>query len=330
LIGGQGAIMKLRPGRSASAMAFPGAPLTLKMACGENPKRVYGSRKSAPSTRMGNVAGYRDAYQKAIEYGRKLRAWQSKHVKWQEKRRAFDRAEASKRAGETGGKSKKAKKVEDPGRAPDPPPRDYGLETLLGAIEGRVLVQMHCYRADEMVRMVELGNELGFRVRSFHHAVEAYKIRDLLAQHEIGISTWSDWWGFKLEAFDAIEANLGLLSEAGVKAVLHSDDNMFVQRLNQEAAKAMYAARASGIEVSEATALSWITTNPAWVLGIEDRVGSLEPGKMADVVVWSGSPFSVYTLVDQVYVDGSLAFDRAHGPRGRMSDFELGIEPEVR
>ena len=294
-------------------MTFPDAPETLKMACGENPKRVYGTgRQSAPMTRMGNVFGYRQAFQQAIEYGRSWRDWQANHQQWQISHREHEAAVEA-------GTEDADDAPDDPGPAPAPPARDFGLERLLGAIEGRVLVQMHCYRADEMARMIEVGDELGFRVRSFHHAVEAYKIRDLLARHEVGVSTWADWWGFKLEAYDSIEENLALLTQAGVRAVLHSDSAMLVQRLNQEAAKAMTAGHRAGIEITEDQALRWITLNAAWTLGIDDRTGSLERGKMADVVVWSGHPFSVYS-------DGLLTYERGAGDR--PSDFELGQDLE--
>ena len=320
LIGGAGAILKLHLGRTVTEMEFPGAPETLKMACGENPKRVYGTgRTSFPMTRMGNVFGYRQAFQQAIEYGRSFEVWQAQHVVWQ---RGHDEYERAHEAGE--------EDAEDPGPAPAPPARDFGHERLLGARDGSVLIQMHCYRGDEMARMIEVGEELGFRIRSFHHAVEAYKIRDILAEHEIGVSTWADWWGFKLEAYDMIEENLALLTQAGVRGVLHSDSAMLTQRLNQEAAKAMTAGRRAGIEITEDQALRWITINAAWTLGIQAHTGSLEEGKMADVVVWSGNPFSIYSRADLVFIDGLQVHDRNEGP-GSMyrTDFELGQDIEL-
>jgi imidazolonepropionase-like amidohydrolase len=322
LIGGAGTTLKLHLGRTVSEMQFPGAPESLKMACGENPKRVYGQgRQSAPMTRMGNVAGYRQAFQQAIEYGRSWEDWQAQHQQWQRDRMAYEAAQAEP------GEDEDA--PSDPGPAPAPPARDFGLERLLGAIEGRVLIHMHCYRGDEMARMMEVGRELGFSIRSFHHAVEAYKVRDLLARNEVSVSTWADWWGFKLEAYDAIEENLALLTQAGVRGVLHSDSGMLVQRLNQEAAKAMTAGRRAGIEVTEDQALRWITINAAWTLGIHEQTGSLEPGKMADVVVWSGHPFSVYTRADLVYVDGLLSYDRSDASPVHETDFELGQDLEL-
>jgi imidazolonepropionase-like amidohydrolase len=358
LIGGAGETIHLHPGRTVTEMTFPGAPPTMKMACGENPKRVYGEQHQAPSTRMGNVAGYRRAFQAAIEYGRGWEHWQREHQAWaREHGEDAEDAEASAAASSGGeaahahhehhgeqeahghddhhgasGEDTAVEQEEHDGDTgpPTPPARDFGHELLLGAMQGRVLVQMHCYRADEMARMIEVGREMGFRVRSFHHAVEAYKIRDLLHDADISISTWADWWGFKLEAFDAIPENLGLLTQSGVRGVLHSDSPMLVQRLNQEVGKAATSARARGIAIDDDQALRWITANAAWTLGIEDRTGTLEAGRMADVVVWSAHPFSVYAHADLVFVDGVLEHERARDPVGRRTDFELGLDLEPR
>jgi imidazolonepropionase-like amidohydrolase len=279
------------------------------MACGENPKRVYG-QKGGPMTRMGNVAGYRKAFEDAVEYQRKWDAYQRKLAQW-----------------ETGGGKKEDGK--EPER-PEPPSRDFGLETLASVLEGEILVHMHCYRADEMLLMLELADSYGFSIRSFHHAVEAYKIADVLAAHDTAASVWADWWGFKLEAYDGVRENAALVTKAGGRAIIHSDSAEGIQRLNQEAGKAMYAGRKAGIEISEEQALDWITRNPAWALGVEQHTGSLEPGKAADVVVWSGSPFSVYTRAEQVYIDGELVFDR-NGELGRpRSDFDLGLRDDLR
>jgi imidazolonepropionase-like amidohydrolase len=329
-------------GRTATEMEFPFAPDTMKMACGENPKRVYGERDSFPSTRMGNVAGYRQAFQHALEYGRTWAHWQEEQQQWQRQEDRWERhqreqmehidaehrAEAVRAVEGDDAATSSEDEPTDPGPAPTPPDRDFGLELLLGAIEGRVLVQMHCYRADEMARMIEISHEFGFRIRSFHHAVEAYKVRDLLAAEDISISTWADWWGFKLEAFDSIPENLALLTQAGVRGVVHSDSAMLVQRLPQEAAKAMTAGRAAGIDITEDQALRWLTANPAWTLGLDDRIGTLEVGHVADVVVWSGSPFSVYTHADLVFVDGVLEYDRARDGDAPVTDFETGLDLE--
>lgn len=309
LIGGRSFTIKLVPGaRSAEDMRFPGAPPGLKMACGENPKRVYGE-KGGPQTRMGNVAGHRKAFQAASEYQRQWDDYERELAVWETS------------GGKKGPDGKEAKR-------PNPPARDFGLETLVGVLEGEVLVHMHCYRADEMSLMLELAASYGFSIRSFHHAVEAYKIADRLAAASTSASIWADWWGFKLEAYDGIRENAALLHAAGGRPIIHSDSAEGIQRLNQEAAKAMYAGRRAGIDISDDEALAWLTRNPAWALGVDDQTGTLEPGKMADLVVWSGSPFSVYTRAEQVYIDGERVFDRgAERPR---SDFDLGLRDDLR
>ena len=286
LIGGRSAVLKLIPGRSVQEMKFPGARYGLKMACGENPKRVYGQR-GGPSTRMGNMAGYREAFIQAQSYRRKWDKWNKDHQG-------------------------------------DPPDRNLRNETLAEVLRGNIYVQNHCYRADEMVQMLDLAHEFGFKIRSFHHAVEAYKIADVLAREGTASSIWADWWGFKEEAMDGIYENGALLQQAGARTVIHSDDAGGIQRLNQEAAKAMYHGRRAGIPVTRDQAVRWFTANPAWALGLDSVVGTLEPGKMADVVVWSADPLSVYARAVQVYNDGWLIYDRndpAHQPK---TDFMLG------
>jgi imidazolonepropionase-like amidohydrolase len=286
LIGGRSATLRLVPSRTVQEMKFPGAPYGLKMACGENPKRVYQSR--GPSTRMGNMAGYREAFIRAEQYRQKWDDWL---------------------------KTRKG----------NPPDRDLQLETLAEVLRGRILVQNHCYRADEMAQMIDLSHEFGFRIRSFHHVVEGYKIADLLAREGIAASVWSDWCCFKMESYDAVPQNAALITQAGARAIIHSDDALGIQRLNQDAAKAMYAGQQAGIAVSREQAIRWITANPAWVLGIDSLTGTLEPGKAADVVLWSGDPFSIYSTTDQVYNDGWLVFDR-HDPKHQpATDFNLGI-----
>jgi imidazolonepropionase-like amidohydrolase len=290
LIGGRGVTLKLVPGRGVREMMYPGAPMGLKMACGENPKRVYASQ--GPSTRMGNVAGYREAFIRAEKYRWKWDAWIA-------------------------------------GARDSMPDRDLQLETLAEVLRGNILVQNHCYRADDMLNMIEVAREFGFSIRSFHHATEAYKIRDHLASANIGASMWADWWGFKMEAFDAIPENIALVSDAGARAILHTDSGLEIQIMNQNAARGMYAGRAAGLDVSRDEALRWITINPAWALGIDGDTGSLERGKAADVVIWSGDPFSVYSQADRVYIDGALVFDRSRETGNPASDFELGILPDV-
>jgi imidazolonepropionase-like amidohydrolase len=286
LIGGRSAILKVVPSRSVQAMKFPGARYGLKMACGENPKRVYASR--GPATRMGNVAGYRAAWIGAEAYRRRWDAWL---------------------AGDRKG---------------DPPSRDLNNETLAEVLRGNILVQNHCYRADEMMQMIDIAKEFGYKIRSFHHGVEAYKVADVLAREDISGSLWADWGGFKMEALDGIRANIPILQAAGARAVVHSDDPSGSQRLNQEAAKAMAAGRAIGLAVSDDDAIKWLTINAAWTIGLDDRIGSLVAGKNADVVLWSGNPFSVYSRAEKVWVDGAMLFDRLDTTNRWRTDFELG------
>ena len=288
LFGGRSVILKNVPGRSAQEMKFPGARYGLKMACGENPKRVYASR--GPSTRMGNVAGYRAAWIAADGYRRR---WD----KWLE------------------------------ARAGDPPTRDLQLETLAEVLRGNIYVQNHCYRADEMMQMIDIAKEFGYQIRSFHHGVEAYKIADVLAREGISASIWSDWGGFKMEALDGVRGNLALVDAAGARAIVHSDDAVGTQRLNQDAAKGVAAGAAMGMAIAPEHAIKWITSNPAWAIGLDDRIGSLAQGKNADVVLWTGNPFSVYTKADKVWIDGAVAFDRADARNWWKTDFELGFVP---
>lgn len=306
LIGGMGFTIEMRRANTADEVRFPGAPPTLKMACGENPKRTHG-QKGGPQTRMGEYAAFRDWFYKAAEYDAAWRVYREERAHWERKRaRAAERGDAK-----AGGE-----------KAPAPPARDSTLEVLAGVLRGEVLPQIHCYRADEIRQMVAIADELGFAIRGFHHALEAYKVRDLLVARDISISTWADWWGFKMEAFDGIPENAALFAASGGRAVIHSDSSIGIQRLNQEAAKAMYAGRAAGIEITEDAALRWITVNAAWTLGIDGVTGTLEPGKRADVVVWSAHPFSVYARADLVFIAGERVYDRAAGMQ--PSDFELG------
>jgi imidazolonepropionase-like amidohydrolase len=291
LIGGRSVTLKVVPSRTVQGMKFPGAKYGLKMACGENPKRVYAQR--GPSTRMGNVAGYRAAWIQAEAYRRRWDKWNASH---------------------TG----------------DAPTRDLGLETLAEVLRGNILVHNHCYRADEMAQMIDIAKEFGYKIRSFHHGVEAYKIADLLAHDSISASVWADWGGFKLEAADGIRANLAMLDRAGVRAIIHSDDASGEQRLNQEAAKGMAEGNRVGIPVTEEQAVRWMTINAAWALGIDDRTGSLENGKNADVVLWSGDPFSVYSRAEKVWIDGAMMFDRLDPSQQWRTDFELGFVPANR
>jgi len=163
---------------------------------------------------------------------------------------------------------------------------------------------------------------------AFHHAVEAYKIADRLAEKGVCAAMWADWWGFKMEAFDGIQENLPMVDYPEHScAIVHSDSQDGIQRLNQEAAKSIAHAQRIGISVSPERAIRWLTLNPAKSLGLDDRIGTLEPGKAADVVIWNGSPFSVYALAQQVFIDGALAFDREHPTAKPRSDFGLGTVP---
>jgi imidazolonepropionase-like amidohydrolase len=291
LIGGRSVVLKVVPGRTVQSMKFPGAKYGLKMACGENPKRVHANR--GVSTRMGNVAGYRSAWINAEAYRRRWDKWNSEHKG-------------------------------------DPPQRELGNETLAEVLRGNILIHNHCYRADEMAQMIDISKEFGYKIRSFHHGVEAYKLADVLAREGISGSLWADWGSFKLEALDAVKANLALVDHAGARAIVHSDDPSGSQRLNQEAAKAMAAGAEIGIPVSEEQAIKWLTINPAWALGLDDRIGSLEVGKNADVVLWSANPFSVYAKPEKVWVDGAMLFDRSDTTQQWRTDFELGFVPFTR
>ncbi|HEX6375003.1 MAG TPA: amidohydrolase [Allosphingosinicella sp.] len=286
LFGGRSVTVKNVPARTMQAMKFPGAPYGLKMACGENPKRVYGGRNQMPGSRMANVALMRQTWARAQEY-----------------RRKWDKYEKD------GGEM---------------PVRDLAMDTLRGVLAGEILVHNHCYRADEMAVIMDMAKEFGYRVSTFHHAVESYKVADLLKANDVCSAMWADWWGFKMEAYDGIQENIPLVHNAGACAIVHSDDPNGIQRLNQEAAKALANGRRMGIAVTDEIAWTWLSLNPARALGIADRTGSLKAGKMADVVLWNGHPFSVYTRPERVWIDGALLYD-ANDPRRRpVSDFELG------
>jgi imidazolonepropionase-like amidohydrolase len=289
LIGGRATTLKNIYSSSYQGMKFPNAPHGLKMACGENPKRVYGTKGSTPSTRMGNVAGYRAAFIEAKAY---MKAWD----KYNE-----------------GGKDKG-----------DEPTQDLALDTLAGAMKGEIKVHIHCYRADEMMLMMDLAKEFGFKIASFHHATEAYKIAKPLAENAICASMWADWWGFKMEAMDGIQENIALVDrQKNSCAILHSDSPEGIQRLNQEAAKVMTRAAAVNLNASPENAMRWLSLNPAIAMGIEKQTGTLENGKMADVVVWNGTPFSVYAKAEKVYVDGALMYDIDKQNIQPKSDFML-------
>jgi imidazolonepropionase-like amidohydrolase len=295
LIGGRGVTLKNVPSITVQGMKFPDAPYSLKMACGENPKRVYGSKGILPSTRMGNMAGYRSAWIEAKAYKKT----------WDDYVSDFNA-----------------------GLDVDPPLRDLRLETLTGVLEGDIRVHNHCYKVDEMAQMVDMAKEFGYSIAAFHHAVEGYKAAPMLAAENICGVMWADWWGFKQEAFDMVRENLALVDHAQACAIIHSDDPIQVQRLNQEIAKAMSAGNRMGLNISHAKAIGWGTLNAAKSLGLDDRIGSLEVGKNADLVLWSGEPLSVYSHAEKVWIDGALRFDRADASVQPTSDFNLGILTE--
>lgn len=281
LFGGRAVTLKNVPARTVQAMKFPGAPYGMKMACGENPKRVYGNRNRKPATRMGSLSLTRQTWINAQDYQKKQKGTK-------------------------------------------PPKRDLAMETLVGVLEGDILVHNHCYRADELNQIIDMSKEFGYKVTAFHHAVESYKIADILAKEDICSAIWADWWGFKMEAYDAIPENAALLQQAGACVIIHSDDENQIQRLNQEASKALADGRAMGIEISDAQAIQWITYNPAKAMGIEEQTGSLKPGKMADVVLWNDNPLSVYSRPEKVWIDGAMMYDSNDPGRRPVSDFELG------
>jgi imidazolonepropionase-like amidohydrolase len=274
MIGGQAVVIKHKYGAARDEMLFPNAPRSIKFASGENPKRVYGSRDQLPSTRMGNFAVQREALVQAQDY---MREWDN----YNEKVRRGDK-DAS------------------------PPKHDLKLEALADVLRGNIMVQIHIYRADEMLTEIAMAKEFGYKIRAFHHALEAYKVADQIAANNIAIATFSDWWGFKQEAWDAIPWNATMSMRKGVRVAIKSDSEDYNRRLNQEAAKTM---RYGG--ATEEEALKMITLNPAWIVGVDDRVGSIDVGKDADLVIWEGYPLSSYGVPEKVLIDGDVYFDRS-------------------
>lgn len=292
LFGGRGVTLRNVPSPTMQGMKFPDAPYGLKMACGENPKRVYGGKKVAPSTRMGNMAGYRMAWAEATEY---KRAWEK-----------YDTDYAA-------------------GKNPIAPVRDIELDTLKGVLDGDILIHNHCYKAEEMAMMIDLGKEFNYKSGTFHHGIEAYKIAEQLGENGNCVAMWPDWWGFKMEAYDMVHENVAMVDAAKNScAVIHSDSASTIQRLNQEAGKVMYRANENGFNITPEHAITWITSNAAKSLGLADKTGSLENGKNADVVIWNQSPFSVYAQAEQVFVDGAKIYDRHDEKYQAKSDFLLG------
>ncbi|MBV8052915.1 MAG: amidohydrolase [Acidobacteriaceae bacterium] len=274
MIGGQAVVIKHKYGLNRDAMLFPGAPQSIKFASGENPKRVYGSRDQLPSTRMGNFEVQREALVAAQDY---MREWDDYNAK-----------------------------VKRGDKDATPPKHDLKLDALSDVLRGKLLVQIHCYRADELLTEMAMAKEFGYKLRAFHHALEAYKVADQLAANGIGIATFSDWWGYKQEAWDAIPWNAVMCMRKGVRVAIKSDSDDFARRLNQEAGKTMHYGGAT-----EDEALKMITLNAAWIIGVDDRVGSIDVGKDADLVIWDGYPLSSSAVPSKVFIDGDVYFDRS-------------------
>jgi imidazolonepropionase-like amidohydrolase len=252
-------------------MLLAEAPRGLKMALGENPKRVYGERKKMPSTRMGNIAVLREWFAKARVYSAKRQAFAAR------------------------GKEEQAK---------EPFASDPKLEVLADVLEGKVRPHVHCYRADEMLRLFALADEFGFRIASLQHAIEAYRVAPEIARRGVAVSTWPDWYGFKMEAWNQTPWAFRILLDAGVVACIKSDSSLTTQLFGIEAAKTTRY----GLSRDEALAL--ITRSPASELGLADRIGTLQAGKDADVVIWNHDPLSVYAKVLRTFVDGREVFNR--------------------
>jgi imidazolonepropionase-like amidohydrolase len=277
-IGGQNAVLKLRCGKAPEDLVFKEAPRGIKFALGENPKRSNFRAPGPPrypATRMGVEAVIRQAFEEARAYKKE----------WDE----------------YGSKAKAAG-----AEKPLAPRRSLRLQELVDILDGKVLVHAHCYRADEILMLIRLADEFGFKIRTFQHVLEGYKVASEIARHGAGASTFSDWWAYKLEAFDAIPYNAAIMAAHGVNVSLNSDSDELARRLYWEAAKAV---KYGG--VGEAEALKMITLNPAWQLGIEAQVGSIEAGKDADIAIFSAHPFAPDARVEATLVDGVVYFDRA-------------------
>jgi imidazolonepropionase-like amidohydrolase len=277
-IGGLNTVVKIKYGRPASEFLFPGAMPGIKFALGENVKRSSspnqpGVTRRYPNTRMGVEEVIRDAFTRARDYKRT----------WDEYRAA----------------SAKDKNL-------IPPRRDLQLEPLVEILEGRRYVHAHCYIASEILMLINLADEFGFKIKTFQHVLEGYKVAKEIAAHGAGASIFADSWGYKIEAYDAIPYNAAIMTRSGVVVSMNSDSDERARRLNIEAAKAMHWG-----ELTEDQALKLITLNPAIQLGIQERVGSIEVGKDADIAIWNAHPFSVYSRVDTTFVDGTVFFDRA-------------------
>lgn len=291
-VGGRAVTLHPIPATNVAAMKFPDAPTGLKMSCGENAKGYYGGKGMRPNSRQGEMANFRDIFSQAKAYRDQ---WNHYHA--------------------------------DP-HGP-PPSRDLKLDTLAAVLNGDLRVNIHCYRADDMAEMQALATEFDFKITAFHHTVEGYKNPELFTKTGTCAIVWPDWWGFKMEANDGIRENAAILDAAGACVTVHSDSPVIGQRLNIEAAKAAAAGRHMGLPEPPEHIIKWITSNPAKVLGLEDRIGTLAPGYNADIVIWSGDPFSIYTKADTVMIDGAIAYDRHDPAYQPLSDFQLGRKAGV-
>ena len=277
-IGGLNTVVKIKYGRPASEFIFPGAMPGIKFALGENVKRSSspnqpGIQRRYPNTRMGVEEVIRDAFMRARDYKKG----------WDEYRAAVAKGQ----------------------KDLIPPRRDLQLEPLVEVLEGKRYVHAHCYIASEILMLISLADEFGFKIKTFQHVLEGYKVAKEIAQHGAGASIFADSWGYKIEAYDAIPYTAAILTRAGVVVSMNSDSDERARRLNIEAAKAMHWG-----DLTEEQALKLVTINPAIQLGIQDRVGSIEIGKDADLAIWNGHPFSVYSRVDTTFIDGEIYFDR--------------------
>jgi imidazolonepropionase-like amidohydrolase len=279
-IGGQNAVLKLRYGKGPEELVFREAPRGIKFALGENPKRSNFRAPGPPrypATRMGVEVVIRQAFEQARAYKRE----------WED----HDR---------------KVKAAGPKGERPVAPRRDLRLETLRDVLDGKVYVHAHCYRADEILMLIRLAEDFGFKIRTFQHVLEGYKVASEIARHGAGAGTFIDWWAFKLEAYDATPYNPAILARHGVVVSLNSDSNELARRLYWDAAKAV---KYGGVDETEA--LKMITWNAAAQLGVEKRVGSIEVGKDADLAIFSAHPFSPDARCETTLVDGVVYFDRA-------------------
>jgi len=276
-IGGQTLVIKLRWGQPASKLPFEGALPGIKFALGENPKRsnfsIPGQPRRYPATRMGVEETIRAAFTEARDY-----------------KKAWDDYNKRSAAGE---------------KNLIPPRRDLKLEPLVEVLEGKRYVHSHCYREDEILMLLRVAKEFGFKVRTFQHVLEGYKVADELAAAGVGASTFSDWWAYKVEAYDAIPYNAALMTRRGVVVSINSDDAEEATHLNQEAAKSM---KFGGLTHEEA--LKLVTLNPAIQLGIDKRVGTIDVGKDADLAIYNQDPLSAYAVVQKTLIDGRVYFDR--------------------